>query len=114
MTNRHRSAALIAMHDDHPPSRHFIGAPAAAGMGEGTQRRLPWPRIVVITERDDGFFLERLTPDGTVVGDTSHEDRQEAIEQAEWEYGALLGSWVAIPDDVAEDDIPTFLLGTRS
>jgi len=113
MSKRHRSAALIATHDDRPPSRHFAGAPAAAGIGGAAPQRLPWPRIVVLIERDDGFFLERLLPNGTVVGDTSHEDAQEAREQAEWEYGALLGAWFAIPEHVDENDIPAFLLGVR-
>lgn len=107
----HRSAAIIAMHDDHPPVRHFSGAPPGSGLDTGGQKRLPWPRLAVIIEREDGFFLERLLPDGTVVGDTSHEDAQEAREQAEWEYGALLGQWIQIPEHVLEDEIPAYLLG---
>ena len=107
----HRSAALIAMHDDHPPVRHFAGAPAASGIDTGGQRRLPWPRVVLIIEREDGFFLERLLADGTLVGDTSHADLREAREQAEWEYGAFLGPWKRIPEHLPEEEIAAHILG---
>lgn len=109
----HRSIAIVAMHDDHPPARHFAGAPLETGLGDGGQQRLRWPRLALIVEREDGYYLERLLADGTVVGDTSHEDVQEAREQAEWEYGKLLGAWLDVPEELPEEQIPEFALGRR-
>lgn len=107
-----RLTAVIAMHDDHPPSRHYAGAPGELGLGSEERRRLPWPRVALIAERDDGVYLERLLTDGTVVGDTAHDDVAEAKEQAEWEYGALLGPWREVPDALPESEIPSFAIGS--
>ncbi len=107
-----RLVALIAIHDDHPPSRHFAGAPAELGLGDGSQQRMPWPRVALIAEREDGVYLERLLPDGSVVGDTVHDSVNEAQEQAKWEYGQLLGHWQEVPPEVSEDEIAAYTIGS--
>jgi hypothetical protein len=104
----YRSVAVIRMHDDHPPSRHYVGMPDGGATGE--RSRLPWPRLLLIVEREDGFYLERLLENGDVVGDTAHDDAAEAREQAEWEYGKFLGQWKDVPDEISEDRIPDFAL----
>jgi hypothetical protein len=71
---------------------------------------MPWPRVVAIVEKEDGIFLERLLTDGTVVGDTSHTDMEEAREQAQWEYGTLLGRWLDVPSDVPDDGLAAFAI----
>ncbi len=101
------------MHDDHPPVRQFAGAPPNLGMDGSDRHAMPWPRVVVIVEREDGFFLERFLADGTVVGDTSHVDAAEAREQAQWEYGSLLGAWIDIPEQLPEEAIAAFTLGRQ-
>jgi hypothetical protein len=101
-----RSVAVIRLHNDHPPSRHFVGIPEGAG-GTGSLR-LPWPKVVLIVERPDGLYLERYTDRGDLVGDTEHEDVVEAREQAECEYGSFLGEWKDVPDDVPDEQIVLF------
>ena len=105
-----RLVAPVAIHDDHPPSRHFSGAPPEAGIEGVPQQRMPWPRLVLAAERDDGVYLERLLADGTVVGDTAHDTIEEAKEQAEWEYGGFLGPWRPVPDSLPEELIPSYAL----
>lgn len=90
--------------------RHFAGAPPESGIGPDNRTQLPWPNFLTITEREDGFFLERVLFDGTIVGDTSHADLQEAIEQAAWEYGENLSQWIQIPAYVSEEEIADFLI----
>lgn len=98
-------------HDDASPSRHYLGSSVVEGAGERV--RLPLPRLVLISEREDGFYLERLLEGGEVVGDTAHDDASEAREQAAWEYGALLGPWRDVPVDVLGEQVPEFALRHR-
>lgn len=102
-----RLVASVAIHDDHPPSRHFSGPPPEAGIEGAHQERMPWPRLVLAAERDDGVYLKRLL----AVGDTAHDSIEEAKEQAAWEYGGFLGPWRPVPGTVPEELIPGYALG---
>lgn len=61
-------------------------------------RPLPHVRVLLIAERVDGFFLERFTDRGELVGDTQHETLDEAMRQAYAEYDAI-SDWRFCPDD---------------
>ena len=63
----------------------------------GTGRPLPQVKVLLIAERVDGFFLERFTDRGELVGDTQHETLDEAMRQAYSEYDAL-SDWRFCPD----------------
>lgn len=46
----------------------------------------------------DGFFLERVTDRGELVGETQHDTLDEAMWQAYSEYPAI-SEWRFCPDD---------------
>jgi hypothetical protein len=68
------------------------GAPA-----RGTGRLVPRAKVLLIQERVEGFFLERLTDRGERVGTTQHDTMDEAMWQAYSEY--VLSDWASCPDD---------------
>jgi hypothetical protein len=43
------------------------------------------------------IFLYRYTSKGEPVGDTWHPTVEEPIEQAQYEYGEILGPWIEVP-----------------
>jgi hypothetical protein len=55
-------------------------------------------RVLLITERVEGFFLERLDERAKLVGDTQHDTMDEAMRQAYSEYDAI-SDWRFCPDD---------------
>jgi hypothetical protein len=67
--------------------------------GVGVGPVAPQVRVLLIAERVDGFFLERLTEGGDVVGATRHDTMDEAMDQAYSEYAAI-SDWRLCPDDV--------------
>lgn len=56
---------------------------------------------------DGGVLLTRLTSDGDPVGDTWHEDWDQALDQATFEYGTRVGEWKAVP--AARKDLETYV-----
>ncbi len=62
--------------------------------------------IVLIEERDEGFFLFEFRPNG-FSADTWHQTIDRAKEQAAYEFGHALTPWAVVPPDVT--DILTFL-----
>jgi hypothetical protein len=65
----------------------------------GTARALPRVKVLLIAQRVDGFFLERLTDRGELVAETQHETLDEAMWQAYSDYDAI-SDWRLCPDDV--------------
>ena len=59
----------------------------------------PSVKMLLITERPEGFFLRRFTEDGDAVQATQHETLDDAMHQAYSEYESLSG-WRFCPDDV--------------
>jgi hypothetical protein len=65
--------------------------------GVGTERPLTQVRVLLITERVNGFFLERITERGKLVRDTQHETLDEAMRQAYDEFD-MISEWRFCPD----------------
>src|SRR5271168_487391 len=63
----------------------------------GTGGPLPQVKVLLIAERVDGFFLERFTDRGELVGDTQYETLDEAMRVAYSEY--TISNWRFCPDD---------------
>jgi hypothetical protein len=61
-------------------------------------RPLTQVKALLIAQRVDGFFLERFTDHGELVGETQHETLDEAMHQAYSEYDAI-SNWRFCPDD---------------
>jgi hypothetical protein len=55
-------------------------------------------RVLLIDEKVEGFFLERLTDRGERVGTTQHDTMDEAMDQAYSEYEAI-SDWRFCPED---------------
>ena len=67
--------------------------------GVGARGAPPWVRMLLITEKPDGFFLRRFTEDGDLAHDTQHDTLDDAMYQAYSEYESL-SDWRFCPDDV--------------
>jgi hypothetical protein len=66
--------------------------------GVGTRRTVPEVKVLLVAERVDGFYLERLTERGELVGTTRHDTMDEAMDQVYSEYDAI-SDWRLCPDD---------------
>jgi hypothetical protein len=55
-------------------------------------------KILLISQKPDGFFLERFNDRRELVGTTRHDEMDEAMRQAYSEYGAV-SDWRLCPDD---------------
>lgn len=70
-----------------------------SGDGPQSGMRLPPPRVLVIEERPDGYFLIRYGESGEFSGDTWHAAFDEAAEQAQFEFDAGRSDWIEVPED---------------
>ena len=107
-----RICALVGKMEGPPRVKHSRGLPPELTEGRDERAQLPWPRVLVIEEKPDGFFLFRLTADGSVAGDTWHLSLNDAKQQAAYEYGDGLGEWRQVPEEVA--DIVDFAMAQAS
>ena len=75
------------------------GQSASGDLSDVETSRTPDPvKVVLIEIRVDGFFLERFTDRGELVGTTQHDTLDEAMWQAYSEY--MLSDWSFCPEDV--------------
>jgi len=56
-------------------------------------------KVLLISQRPDGFFLQRLNERGELLGETQHDELDDAMRHAYSEYGAI-SDWRLCPDDV--------------
>ena len=90
-----RLMALVGEEIPAQETRHVRGA---SGDGEEV---MSWPDVVLLqADAAQGTMLYRYTSSGAFCGDTWHETVAAAKHQAEFEYGAALGAWVAVPDQI--------------
>ena len=54
---------------------------------------MPRPRVLLMQETAEGWFLFGYAADGTFSGDTWHESADDALHQAEREYAGELSPW---------------------
>lgn len=88
-----------------PKVRHSVGLPAALG---GHPQQLPISAMIILRAELDGFFLYRLSSTGQPAGDTWHSSEEDALEQAEFEFGVRIGEWRTIP--LTETDPHAFVV----
>ena len=71
-----------------------------AGPAPGAGRRAPSAnvKLLLISQKPDGFFLQRFSEGGALVGETRHEEMDEAQREAYSEYSAV-SEWRLCPDD---------------
>jgi hypothetical protein len=56
-------------------------------------------KVLLISERPNGFFLERFNARGELVGDTQHDEMDDAMRIAYSKYSPI-SDWHLCPDDV--------------
>ncbi len=108
MTASDRLVALVGRKESGPASRHYAGLPPLGSGAPDTRLRMAIPRVLVLSTRPDGIFLDRFDELGEEVGDTWHESIEDAKAQAFAEYGETIGGWTPVPDE--ETDPVTFAL----
>jgi hypothetical protein len=87
----------------HPKTRHTIGLPPELADNAAEVQQLPSPDVLLIEQESEGSgFLHRMTRSGEMGGDIWHRNIDDAKHQADYEFGALLGEWQAIPDNVTD------------
>jgi hypothetical protein len=59
----------------------------------------PDVKLLLISQRPDGFFLERFDQHGKSLGDTQHDEMDDAMREAWAKYGPI-SDWMLCPDDV--------------
>lgn len=80
-------------------TQHMIGLPSELG-GPDPPIDMPPTRYVLLQELDEGIFLFRFAEDGADAGDTWHESTEDAMHQAEFEFGISGESRRPVPTDV--------------
>ena len=65
-------------------------------------RMLPDADVVVLVGSDKEAMLFRYSAHGELCGDTPHGTVEEAMHQAELEYGEALFPWMDVPSDVKD------------
>ena len=90
-----------------PRVRHYRGFPPEVTAGADERREEPPTAALLLEARDDGVFLERFAADGTEINDTWHVSVEDAKEQADFEFGYLLGDWREVPRHI--NDVASFL-----
>jgi hypothetical protein len=56
-------------------------------------------KVLLISERPDGFFLERFNERDELVGETQHDEMDDAMREAYSQYGPI-SDWRLCPDGV--------------
>lgn len=59
---------------------------------------VPGVRFLLISQRPDGFFLERFNEREELVGSTRHDEMDEAMREAYSQYNPV-SEWRLCPDD---------------
>jgi|ERR1039457_3459667 hypothetical protein len=107
-----RRYAQVAPIVDRPQTIHYWGLPVQLTGDMDRRTVMPWARVVLLEEEDTGgsATLWRWGANGEIAGDTWHESIDDAVHQAEFEYGAALGEWQPVPDNVQEGDLKNWVL----
>jgi len=108
-----------------PKTRHYVGFPEELGVQGDVQQELPSAQVILLNQSDEGYFLYRYTATGQSGGDTGyflyrytatgqsggdtwHLTLDDALYQAQFEYGDGLMDWYPAPQNA--DDILTIAL----
>lgn len=73
--------------------KHYIGIPPNLSSDIDTRRAMNRPYIVIIVIDDDGVVVYRFDVNKKCVGDTWHIDKDEALNQAKYEFDLLENDW---------------------
>ena len=74
----------LAVHEPTGRTRHTFGG---VNVGRASSLR------IIQYDDDPGFYLIHVDASGQEIADTYHETIEEAMTQAEWEYGVKPEEW---------------------
>jgi hypothetical protein len=60
---------------------------------------MPDVKVLLISERPDGFYLERFNDRREFVGETRHDEKDDAVREAYSQYDPI-SDWKLCPDGV--------------
>ncbi|MGA3067026.1 MAG: hypothetical protein ABSF29_09285 [Tepidisphaeraceae bacterium] len=86
----------ITQDELEPRTKQLQGLPPTFTGGKDTREKLATTAILVIQQKDDGFFLYRYSDDGNPGGDTWHESLGAAQHQANYEFRGALAGWTEV------------------
>ncbi len=91
-----------------PKTRHYVGFPEELGVQGNVQKELPSAQVILLNQSNEGYFLYRYTATGQSGGDTWHLTLDDALYQAQFEYGDRLTDWYPAPQ--SDGDVLTIAL----
>jgi hypothetical protein len=91
--------------------RHLEGS-APQSERAAPQSVLPPAEFLVIEADQHGTYLFRYTRKGDFAGDTWHATTDDAIAQAEYEFGIIRTDWRQVPPEV--EDVIRYVLSGAS
>lgn len=97
-----RLIARLIKNLDHLKVKYYKGFPPDLTAGKDLRTEMEPPAVLVIEDGRDGIFLYRYDAHANCVGDTWHQDVEEAKDQAEFEFENVLSQWVEIPVGIQE------------
>jgi hypothetical protein len=82
-------AAVLSPASDRTAQRDSVGPPVA--------RRDPDVKVLLISQRADGFYLERFNERGESLGTTRHDEMDDAMREAYSQYDPI-SEWRLCPE----------------
>lgn len=110
--NRMRLASTVLSVPDLPKVRIYIGFPPEINPDPEARQMMEPPHVLVIEQKEDGFFLFRFTAAGVFAGDTWHLNLEDAKHQADFEFDGQITPWIDVPSNV--QDVVCFALNGSS
>jgi hypothetical protein len=102
MSKRTRLVARVTGKLPEPKVKHYWGMPKELTDGVDTRILMDWPSILLIEAQPNECLLYRYTSEGACVGDTWHQNLDDAKHQATYEFPNLISDWREVPDDVED------------
>ena len=97
-----RYVVMLSRVSPDPKVKHFVGLPPELTRGVDTRREMGVASYLVIETGQEGVFLFRFDRQGKRVGDTWHENLDDARDQVSYEYESAVRSWDEIPEDIED------------
>jgi len=94
-------AAKIATTTLSRKVKHNVGFPAGLENGTPQEKGLHLVLRLLIEQNQDGVFLYRVSNKNEILADTWHASIDDAIVQANYEYGEIICEWRDATDEEA-------------
>lgn len=75
-------------------SKHHRTGSTVHCVGGGKVEKLPYRLDIVSYKEDTGVYLLHIDAANQEITDTYHESQEDAMTQAEWEFGVKTEDWI--------------------